>query len=221
MPDLVKLPRPCAILFDWDNTLVDTWPCIGRATNITLEAMGHKPWTEAEIRQRIAGSLRDTFPTIYGDRWEEARDIYYRAFADVHLEMLQALDGAEDMLREAASGGIYLGVVSNKTGKYLRAEANHLGWTSLFGRLVGAQDAPRDKPAPDPIYLALSDSGIAAGADVWFVGDAPIDVICGRGAGCSTVFVGIQPKDAVDVTAVADRNVADCKALAGLVALSL
>jgi len=213
-----KLPRPRAILFDWDNTLVDTWPCIGRATNITLEAMGHKPWTEPEIRQRIAGSLRDTFPAIYGDRWEQARDIYYRAFADIHLEMLQVCVGAEAMLRDAVAAGIYLGVVSNKTGKYLRAEANHLGWTDMFGRLVGAQDAARDKPAADPIHLALSDSGIAAGPEVWFVGDAPIDVECGRNAGCTTVFVGIQP---TDVTMAADHNVADCKALAGLVIASL
>ncbi len=216
-----QLPRPRAILFDWDNTLVDTWPCIGRATNITLEAMGHEPWTQAEMKQRIAGSLRDTFPKIYGDRWEEARDIYYRAFADIHLEMLVALTGAEDMLREAAKAGIYLGVVSNKTGKYLRAEANHLGWTSLFGRLVGAQDATRDKPAADPVHLALSDSGITAGPDVWFVGDAPIDVECGRNAGCSTIFFGIQPMDAAGGIAPADHNVADCKALAGLVRASL
>jgi phosphoglycolate phosphatase len=220
MPESLKLPKPRALLFDWDNTLVDTWPCIGRATNITLESMGHKPWTDAEIRQRVAGSLRDTFPTIYGDRWEEARDIFYKAFADVHLEMLVAAGGAEEMLREAAAAGLYLGVVSNKTGKYLRAEADHLGWTSLFGRLVGAQDAARDKPAPDPIHLALSDSGVIAGPDVWFVGDAPIDVVCGRAAGCTTVFVGIQPAGAGEETAPADHNVADCKALAGLVRAS-
>jgi phosphoglycolate phosphatase len=214
------LPRPRAILFDWDNTLVDTWPCISRATNITLEAMGHTPWTPAEIRARVAGSLRDTFPVIYGERWEKAREIYYSSFADIHLEMLTVCDGAEEMLHEAAKAGIYL-VVSNKTGKYLRAEANHLGWTSLFGRLVGAQDAARDKPSPDPVHLALSGSNIQAGRDVWLVGDAPIDVICGQSAGCSTVFVGIQPKDAFGDAAVPDRNVADCKALAGLVRASL
>src|SRR5882757_7072851 len=147
MPEPLK--RPKAILFDWDNTLVDTWPCIGRATNITLEAMGHTPWTDAEVRARVAGSLRDTFPRIYGDRWEEARDIYYRAFKSTHLEMLKALAGAEEMLRFASKNGVHLGVVSNKTGEYLRAEAAHLGWNSLFGRLVGAQDAQRDKPAPE------------------------------------------------------------------------
>lgn len=217
MSESKKLPGPRAILFDWDNTLVDTWPCIGRATNLTLEAMGHTPWTEAEIRERVAGSLRDTFPKIYGDRWEEARDIYYKNFGDVHLEMLRTLPDADGLLREIAQAGIYLGVVSNKTGRYLRAEANHLGWTGLFGRLVGAQDAARDKPAPDPIYLALEQSGIKAGPEVWYVGDAAIDVVCGRNAGCSTVFVG----DTGLVTELPDAAVADCKALMGLVRASL
>lgn len=210
-----RLPRPRAILFDWDNTLVDTWPCIGKATNITLETMGLKPWTEAEIRARVAGSLRDTFPAIYGARWEEARDIYYKAFGTVHLEMLCSLDGAEELLNDALAAGLYLGVVSNKTGKYLRAESAHLGWDRFFGRLVGAQDADRDKPAPDPVHLALSTGTVKAGADVWFVGDAPIDVACGRAAGCTTIFVGSQPSDPL-VTERAHAYVKDRRELAGL-----
>lgn len=209
-----NLPRPRAILFDWDNTLVDTWPCIGKATNITLEAMGLSPWSEAEIRARVAGSLRDTFPKIYGDRWEEARDIYYKAFGEVHLEMLRSLPSAEDAL--LASAGLYLGVVSNKTGRYLRAETEHLGWDRYFGRVVGAQDAARDKPDPAPVLLALSTGNIPPGADVWFVGDAPIDVICGRAAGCTTVVIGPEPSgDSIAETA--HGYVPDCAALAALI----
>ena len=210
------LPRPAAILFDWDNTLVDTWPCIGRATNITLEAMGLEPWTPEEIRTRVAGSLRDTFPKIYGNRWEEARDIYYQAFTDVHLEMLVPLPNAEDVLRVCKALEIYLGVVSNKTGKYLRAEAEHLGWTPYFGRLVGAQDAERDKPEPDPIHLALLQNNVKAGPEVWYVGDAPIDVICGQNAGCSTVLVGTKTAENSD-EAHPDATIPDCAALCELV----
>lgn len=215
-PTRLSLPRPRAILFDWDNTLVDTFPCIGKATNITLEAMGHTPWTPEEIRARVAGSLRDAFPKIYGDRWEEARDIYYKAFEAVHLEMLKTLSGAEDLLSVAAAAGLYLGVVSNKTGRYLRAEAEHLGWNQYFARIVGAQDASRDKPDPEPIHLALSTGNIPAGADVWFVGDAPIDVVCGRAAGCTTILVGPPPPAAL-VTERAHAYVKDCAALADLV----
>lgn len=209
------LPRPRAVLFDWDNTLVDTWPCIGKATNITLEAMGREPWTEAEIRARVAGSLRDTFPKIYGERWEEAREVYYKAFGDVHLEMLTEVAGAYDLLTAASASGLYLGVVSNKTGRYLRAEADHLGWSRFFGKIVGAQDAARDKPSPEPVHLALSTGNIPAGPDVWFVGDAQIDVTCGRAAGCTTIFVGPPPESGV--TEPAHAYVKDCAALAALI----
>ncbi|MHB1207175.1 MAG: HAD family hydrolase [Rhodospirillaceae bacterium] len=208
------LVPPKALLFDWDNTLVDTWPCIGRATNITREAFGLTPWTTAEMRLHIAGSLRDTFPKIYGERWEEARDTYLKAFAAIHLDMLQALSDAERLLRAARGAGIYMGVVSNKTGSYLRAEATHLGWASLFGRLVGAQDAERDKPDPAPVHLALDGSGITPGPEVWFIGDAPIDAACGKAAGCTTIGVGPEPwKDPK-----ADHHVTDCAALAALLA---
>ena len=208
----MSLPGPRAILLDWDNTLVDTWPCIGKAANLTLEAMGHAPWTEAELRARIAGSLRDTFPAIYGARWEEAREIYYRAFEAVHLEMLRALPGADAVLAAARARGIYLAVVSNKTGKYRRAEADHLGWTPHFGRLVGAQDAPRDKPALDPVHLSLDGSGLALGPEVWFVGDGAIDVECGRAGGCTTILVRAEPYNGP----APDLHVPDCTALVGV-----
>lgn len=210
------LAPPKAILFDWDNTLVDTWPCIGKATNLTREAMGLAPWNEAELRANVAGSLRDTFPIHFGNRWEEARDIYYRAFKAHHIAMLSVLPNSEDMLRFAAGKGIRLGVVSNKTGEYLRAEADHLGWTQYFVRLVGAQDAPRDKPAVDPIHLALKDANLTPGPDVWFVGDAPIDVVCGRAAGCATLVYGHEEHPGhwdQDETSRADHYIVNHNAL--------
>ena len=207
---MTRLPKPRAILLDWDNTLVDTWPCIGKAANITLEAMGRTPWSEAEIRERVAGSLRDTFPKIYGDQWEEARKIYYKAFEQVHLEMLQALPGAADLLSTAHSRGVYLAIVSNKTGNYLRLEVNHMGWAPLFSKLVGAQDAPRDKPALDPVHMSLTGSGIDLGPDVWFVGDAGIDVECGLAAGCSTVLVQANTYDGAHTPHL---HVRDCAAV--------
>jgi phosphoglycolate phosphatase len=210
---MTRLPKPRAILLDWDNTLVDTWPCIARATNLTLGAMGMASWTMDEVRERVAGSLRDTFPRIYGARWEEARNIYYKHFLDAHLEMLRVLPGAGEFLDRARDAGIYLAVVSNKTGKYLRAEAAHLGWTPKFEKLVGAQDAARDKPALDPVHLALDSSGIGLGEHVWFVGDAAIDVECGQAAGCTTVLVQAAAYDSAHRP---HAHVPDCAGLSEL-----
>ena len=93
------------------------------------------------------------------------------------------------MLRELAGQGIYLGVVSNKTGELLRREVAGLGWSELFGRIVGAGDAPADKPACEPVHLALAPSGIPAGDEVWFVGDTAIDMECAQNSGCVAVLL--------------------------------
>jgi phosphoglycolate phosphatase len=149
------MQRPRAILFDWDNTLVDSWAVIHEALVVTFEAMGHVPWTLEETQQRVRHSLRDAFPPLFGERWEEARKLYLDAFTAVHLQRLTALAGAAAMLEAVAEDGYYLAVVSNKTGRLLRREAEHLGWSRHFRAMVGAGDARADKPDPAVVEAAF------------------------------------------------------------------
>ncbi|UEM06191.1 HAD family hydrolase [Skermanella rosea] len=188
-----RLPR--AVLFDWDNTLVDNWGCIHAALNAALVAHGLPPWTLEETRIRVRQSLRDSFPRLFGDRWTDARDIFYDHFGRHHLDYLKPLPGAEGLLSALAGQGVYLGVVSNKTGRFLRAESAQLGWDRYFGKLVGAGDAPQDKPAVDPIHMALEPGGLIAGPDVWFIGDADVDMQCAHAGGCVPMLIGNSPDD--------------------------
>lgn len=209
--------RPDAVIFDWDNTLVDTWEVIQDAMNVTLTAYGLEPWTLAETRARVRRSMRDSFPEMFGDLWREAGECFYRRYETVHLEKLKARPGAGDMLREISAAGIYLGVVSNKLGKYLRDEVRHLGWEDLFGRIVGAFDAPRDKPAVEPVEMALAGSGIARGPKVWFVGDTEIDLECAIAAGCRPVLLRETPPDSKEFRKFPpERHVDGCQALCKL-----
>jgi len=187
------LPR--AVLFDWDNTLVTNWRCVHAAVNAALESFDLRPWTLEESYQRIRHSLRDSFPIIFGDDWPRAREIFYAHFEAHHLDYLEPLAGAADLLAGLRARGIYLAVVSNKTGRFLRAEAAHLGWDGLFGALVGATDAPVDKPAVEPVRLALAPSGLVPGRDVWFIGDADVDMECAHRAACLPILVGSTPGD--------------------------
>ena len=187
------LGPPQAVLFDWDNTLIDSWAAIQDAQNYTLSYFGLKPWTMEEVRVRVRGSMRDTFPSIFGERWREAGEVFYARFTEHHLDALKPLPGAEEMLRSLQVSGVYLGVVSNKKGDYLRAEAARLGWEGYFGSIVGAFDAAKDKPATDPVLLALAGSGIAQGHSVWFAGDTDIDLECACNAGCLPVLVRDAP----------------------------
>ncbi|HEY4134255.1 MAG TPA: HAD family hydrolase [Alphaproteobacteria bacterium] len=216
-------PKPRAVLFDWDNTLVDSWPAIHASVNRTLAAMGHPTWSLEEAKRRIARSLRDSFPQLFGERWNEAREIYYRSFAEVHLDTLRPKEGALELIETLHERGCYLAVVSNKTGKYLRLEAERLGWNGHFRQLVGATDAARDKPAVEPVDMALADSGIARGPDVWFVGDGAVDLECARNAGLSGFLVGeptgepIPPEMLIPQASGGVWTVPDCAALGALV----
>ena len=98
-------------------------------------------WTLADTRMRLRQSMRDSFPLHFGDRWEEARDIFYEHSAAITW-IRECRAGTELLSRALADSGIYLGVVSNKTGRLLRAESEALGWDRYFGKLVGAGDAP-------------------------------------------------------------------------------
>jgi phosphoglycolate phosphatase len=183
------LPTPRALLFDWDNTLVDNWPAIHQALNATFAAMGHPLWTLEETKARVRKSLRDSFPEMFGDRWEDARKIFYDTFAEVHLKHLRPLPGAGEALAVLAGTSLHLAVVSNKNGAYLRAEADALGWREHFIHIVGATDATADKPAPAPVHMALSDSGLTSGPHIWFIGDGAIDVECAKAAGLTPIVL--------------------------------
>ncbi len=208
----MTLARPRALLFDWDNTLVDTWGAIQHALNVTLEAMGHEPWTLDETRARVRKSAREAFPALFGARAEEAAKIFYGTFERDHLESLRARAGAGRMLQDlAAEDRYYLAVVSNKRGDLLRREAAHLGWDPFFDRLVGANDAARDKPAVEAVELALGDSRLAPGPDVWFVGDTDIDMVCAHRAGCLPVLLRPEPPARDEFGGNAPRlHVSDC-----------
>jgi phosphoglycolate phosphatase len=184
-----RLARPQAILFDWDNTLVDSWATIHEALNITMAAMGKPVWSVDQTRARVRLSLRESFPRHFGERWKEAQQIYLDKFRAIHLDRLTALPGRGELLRSLAGEGIFLGVVSNKTGALLRLEAGRIGWSEFFGSIIGAGDASADKPDAAPVLLALERSGIAAGDEVWFVGDTGVDMECARNSGCVPVLL--------------------------------
>ena len=96
LPAGLKPPR--AILFDWDNTLVNTWPTIVECYQDTFTALGMTPWTATEVQDRAHGSLREVFPTLFGARAGEAEKVFYDTFLRIHLERLEPLDGAADLL---------------------------------------------------------------------------------------------------------------------------
>jgi len=190
-----SVASPKAILFDWDNTLIDSWAVIHDAMNTTLNHFGMEAWTLDETRNRVRKSMRDSFPTLFGDDWADAADVFYGRYHDIHVSRLNPLPGSADLLQTLHEQGIFLAVVSNKKGEYLRLEADHLGWGRYLSNLVGSNDAAQDKPAAAPVHMALDGSGHEPAMNVWFVGDADIDLECAINTGCTPILVREMPPE--------------------------
>jgi phosphoglycolate phosphatase len=184
---------PTVLLYDWDNTLVDGWAGITAALNAVFGTFAMPAWSVADTRERVRVSLRDSFPVMFGAEWERARDIFYASLQAQHLNHVTPMPGAAEAL--AAGAPWPQGVVSNKAGKFLRAEVAHLGWAGYFASVVGAGDAAADKPDPAPILLALDHLGRAAGRSVWYLGDTALDMVAARAAGVTAVLIGDASHD--------------------------
>jgi phosphoglycolate phosphatase len=185
--------KPTVLLFDWDNTLVDGWVGITAALNAAFDAFEKPQWTVTETKNRVRVALKESFPKMFGDAWESARDIFYDRFRSDHLANVTPMPGAAEALLAGAAWP--RGVVSNKAGKYLRAEVLHLGWSTHFAAVVGAGDAAADKPSPEPIYMALKEMGFSPGRDIWYLGDTALDMQAARAAGVTAVLVGDAAHD--------------------------
>ena len=187
------LTRPSVLLYDWDNTLVDGWAGITAALNAVFVAFARPAWTVEDTKNRVRVSLRDSFPAMFGDQWERARDIFYNTLTESHLDHVAAMPGVPDVLR--AGSGWPQGVVSNKAGSFLRREVVHLGWSGFFGPVIGAGDATADKPDPAPILMALARFGSPPHPSVWYMGDTALDMQAARAAGVTAVLIGNADHD--------------------------
>lgn len=205
--------RPEAVLWDWDNTLVDGWAAIQQGLNATFREFAMPEWDRAQVLGNVRRSLRDSFPDLFGDQWEKARDIFYAAVTACHLDVLSPMPGAAHAIAAAALIGPQ-GIVSNKQGALLRAEAAHLGWAAHFGTLVGAGDAAADKPDAAPLLMALGVLCVLPSERVWYVGDTTLDMQAARAAGCKAVLVGGAPHDGGLAHAQPDLAFDDATALA-------
>jgi len=188
---LAQLKKPKAIIFDWDNTLVDTWPLIQFAIDKTMVDMGKEPWGLERVRDNVHKSMRESFPEIFGSDWEKAGEIYKNTYRSIHLNKMRFLSGSVELIKKIHELGILQFIVSNKIGLTLRKEAQQLEVEKYFFATIGSNDAIADKPSREPVELALLGSDIDLKNDeVWFVGDTIADVDCAYNSNCTPIVYG-------------------------------
>jgi phosphoglycolate phosphatase len=184
-----KLPSPKAVLFDWDNTLVDSLPTTLHAINAVMEHYGRPLVTMERLQKGPGKALRETFPIMFGDDWETAADIYYKAYNEVHMDLIQPHPHAQDLLDYLYQQKMFLGVVSNKHGDNLRLEVANLGWEKYFREIVGSKDTEQDKPSHVPVELALAMLPEGLGPHIWFIGDSLVDMATAKNSSLTGIFI--------------------------------
>lgn len=190
---MTKHPKlPPAVIFDWDNTLIDTFPLLKDANNLARTTLGFPAWDDAEARANIRLAGRDAYPKLYGERWQEAERIFYDHVQKHHLESLVVMEGAYELLEALAVAGVAMGILSNKRGAILRREVAHLGWSDFFKAVYGPDDVGNiGKPAPDGLHAVLRvlDVDLETQPQVWYAGDTENDLKTARAAGVLPVYI--------------------------------
>lgn len=189
----MTLEKPRAVLFDWDDTIVDNWEAAFGALNAALQHMGMEAWSAEEARRRSGPSARDMFTQLFGDKWQEADKVYYDTFLSLVLDRIRIMDNAENVFKKLAANGVAMGVVSNKRNPLLGNEIRHLGFEHYFPVILGAGEAAADKPHPAPILKALETLDIPPARNVWYIGDSHTDMMSASRAGCAAVLIETRP----------------------------
>lgn len=179
-----------AVLFDLDGTLIDSLPNVRDAANAVLEA-----WSLPPLPSQTVAGFVGLGEQVFVDRLIAAtdlssadRDQIMARFIGRYKEEAKKtvlFPGVEKALASLKSGGVRLGLVTNKPRAPLGPTLDAAGLADIFETVVAGDDLPVRKPDPAPIRHAME----AMGADTAvYIGDSETDAATAQNAGIPFVL---------------------------------
>lgn len=204
-----------AVLFDFDGTLADAYAGITASVNHLRVGYGLPPLTETEVRKHVGRGPVHLLSHTVPDGDIEADLARYRAHHPTVMRSgTRLLPGAAEAVAALHRAGMKLGVCSNKPLPYTRELLDHLGLLPMLDVVIGPEDVPHPKPAPDMLNLALNCLGVAP-AEALYVGDMAVDIATARAAGVKVWVLPTGSDDRQTLAAAApDRMLRDLHELA-------
>lgn len=181
-------PRPLAVLFDLDGTLIDSIELIlNSAKHAFRDRNGHVP-SDAEWLTGVGIPLATMFRRYARDDADiDALIAKYREYQLAnHDRLVSCYDSVVETVDSLRAAGHPLGIVTSKTGWLAQRGLDNVGLGAHFDVIVGCDTCERHKPDPGPVLFALERLGYAPEEAV-FVGDSIYDIQAGNAAGVTTI----------------------------------
>lgn len=175
-----------AVFFDWDNTLVNTWPGILSATNAVLKHFGKSEISLEEVKIRARLSSREGFPQYFGENWQKALSLFYKKIEE-NKDNIKLCEGAITFVEALKKTNKIIAIISNKRNDLLKSEVERFKIPSNL--ILGSGDTPFDKPNPEMGLVALKCLKLKPN-QVVYVGDSITDWIFSKNLHMPAIAIG-------------------------------
>lgn len=184
-----------AVVFDFDGTLADSYAAIASSVN-HVRAQRGLPALSLEAVKRHVGHGADHLlaHTVPGGNVAEDLACYRAHHPTVMMALTHFLPGAAELLAALHRSKRKIGLCSNKPSDFSRDLLRHLKVADLFDVVLGPEDVPRPKPAPDMLLRAVERLRVP-GEQVLYVGDMVVDIDTARSAGVRVWAVATGSED--------------------------
>ena len=180
-------------IFDFDGTLADTREIIVRTNQEVQRRMGYAPLPPERIIPVIGIPLDDGIlamvPSLTREDLPEWRQMYREVFEELKGSIHPALfPHVGETLAALHAAGFTLTVASSRGSASLNDFLREMGVAQYFSYVLGADNVTHAKPDPEPVLKTLRDLGFLP-EETLVVGDMPVDIQMGLGAGARTCGV--------------------------------
>jgi phosphoglycolate phosphatase len=184
LPRNIKL-----VIFDLDGTLVDAFRAIADSINYMLRKLGKDPVSERQVTRAVGWGVSTLVREfVEKERVAEALRIF-REHHDVRLRRnIRILPGTVALLKYLKERGVRMAIASNRPSRFCRLILKTLRIEQYFDFVICGDAVRRAKPYPDMVKVIMRKAKVRP-AEVIYVGDMSVDILCGKRAGVMTVGI--------------------------------
>lgn len=174
--------QPRLVVFDWDQTLWDSWELHCRCVDYAAHRLGVEPPPREAVRRTFLQGFDPGLEQLLGMGREVVLPHYLEFYHRAVAELGRPFPGVEQALERLRSRGFSLALLTNKPRFYGLLELDIARLGGAFDVLVFGDDPPSAKPSADGLRHILNATSCPPDSAL-VVGDHPWDVLCARGAG--------------------------------------